>query len=50
MTTESLAATRRVEFDVVLDKWPDGAQGETLRSLIASGDVVAIRLPYGFVG
>ena len=41
---------RRLEFDVILDEWPGGVQSDALRSLIASGDVTAVRLPYGFVG
>jgi len=41
---------RRLEFDVILDGWPTGAQGKALGSLIASGDVIAVRLPLGFMG
>lgn len=40
----------RMEFDLVLDQSPRGAAGDALQSLIASGDVVAVGLPYGFVG
>lgn len=50
MTTQDAVIRRRLEFDVALDAWPDGAQGKALHSLVASGDVVAVRLPYGFVG
>lgn len=50
MTTRETVIRRRLEFDVVLDAWPDGAQGEALDSLIAGGDVAAAHLPYGFVG
>lgn len=41
---------RRLEFDVVLDAWPDHIQGQALHSLITSGDVIAVQLPYGFAG
>lgn len=37
-------------FDVILDEWPSGTQGDALRSLVASWDVSASELPYGFVG
>ncbi len=50
MTTRDAVIRRRLEFDVVLDAWPDGAQGKALHSLVSSGDVAAVRLPYGFVG
>lgn len=50
MTTWETIIRRRREFEVVLDAWPDGAQGEALDSLIAGGDVAAAHLPYGFVG
>src|SRR5574341_1958745 len=50
MTTQDAVVDRRLQFDVVLDAWPDGAQGKALHSLVASGDVAAVRLPYGFVG
>jgi len=39
-----------MEWDLVLDQWPRGPAGDALQSLIASGDVVAVDLPYGFVG
>jgi len=41
---------RRIEFDLVLDQWPTGVQGQALQSLVASGDVVAVPLPHAFVG
>ncbi len=50
MTTQDAVIRRRVEFDVVLDAWPDGAQGKALHSLVASGDVAAVRLSHGFIG
>ncbi len=50
MTTQNAVIRRRLKFDVVLDAWPDSAQGKALHSLVASGDVAAVRLPYGFVG
>ncbi len=50
MTAQDAVIRRRLEFDVVLDAWPDGAQGKALHSLVASGDVAAVRLPNGFVG
>lgn len=40
----------RIKFDLVLDEWPRGAQGAALDSLARSGDVITVRLPYGFVG
>jgi len=40
----------RLEFDALLDEWPAGAEGEALWSLVRSGDVIATRLPRGFVG
>ncbi len=46
MTRQDAVTPRRLEFDVVLDAWPGGA----LDSLVASGDVLAVLLPYGFVG
>lgn len=46
----SLRRTPRTEFDVILDESPAGPKGEALHSLVASGDVVAARLPRGFVG
>lgn len=42
--------SRRVKFDLVLDRWPAKTQGRALWSLVASGDVQAVRLPRGFVG
>lgn len=50
MTARETVIRRRLEFDVVLDAWPHGAQGEALDSLIAGGDVAALHLPHGFVG
>lgn len=45
-----LRSTPRIEFDVILDEWPAGPKGDALHSLVASGDVIAARLPRGFVG
>ena len=42
--------SRRLEFDLVLDRWPARKQGRALWSLVASGDIEAVRLPRGFVG
>lgn len=42
--------SQRVEFDLILDRWPTGRKGRALWSLVASGDVQAVRLPRGFVG
>jgi hypothetical protein len=50
MTRQDAIVRRRLEFDVVLDAWPDHTQGQALHSLISSGDVTAVRLPRGFVG
>lgn len=50
MTRQYVVIPRRLEFDVVLDAWPGGAQGGALQSLVTSGDVLAVLLPYGFVG
>ncbi|HVH30268.1 MAG TPA: hypothetical protein VNA31_01190 [bacterium] len=50
MTTQDTVTRRRVDFDVVLDGWPDAAQGRALHSLVASGDVAAVRLSHGFIG
>ncbi len=50
MTRQHTVTPHGLEFDVVLDEWPDGAQGDALHSLVASGDVLAVLLPYGFVG
>ncbi len=50
MTRKDTIIRRRLEFDLVLDAWPDAAHGKALHSLVTSGDVVAVRLPYGFVG
>ncbi len=50
MATQETVIRRRLEFDVLLDAWPDGAQGKALDSLIAGGDVAPVHLPYGFVG
>lgn len=41
---------RRMEFDLILDRWPAEAAGRALQSLVQSGDVQAVRLPRGFVG
>lgn len=50
MKTQHPGTYRRPVFDLVLDAWPDNAQGQALSSLVASGDVAATELPYGFVG
>ncbi len=50
MTWRDRVSRRRLEFDLILDEWPTGAQGQALHSLVASGDVVAAPLPHGFVG
>ncbi len=50
MTWRGAVSIRRLEFDFFLDEWPNGAQGQALQSLVASGDVVATPLPHGFVG
>jgi hypothetical protein len=50
MTKQDAIAHGRLEFDVVLDAWPDNTQGQALHSLITSGDVIAVQLPHGFVG
>ena len=50
MTTQDAVIRRWVEFDLVLDAWPEGAQGKALHSLVASGDVSAVLLSRGFVG
>ncbi len=50
MTRQDAVTPRRLEFDVVLDEWPGGEQGGALDSLVASGDVLAVLLPCGFVG
>lgn len=41
---------RKLEFDLILDESPAGVQGDALSLLVASGDFIAVRLPYGFVG
>ncbi len=50
MTWRDRVSRRRLEFDLILDEWPTGVQGQALHSLLASGDVVAAPLPHGFVG
>lgn len=50
MSVRRPATPHTVDFDIVLDEWPGGAAGDALRSLIASGDLVVLSLPYGFVG
>ncbi len=50
MTSWHRMTHRKPEFSAVLDEWPHGPQGDALTSLIISGDVVAVRLPHGFVG
>jgi len=50
MTWRDAMSRRRLEFEFILDEWPTGAQGQALQSLVASGDVLAAPLPYGFVG
>ncbi len=50
MTWRDPVSRRRLEFDLILDEWPTGAQGQALHSLVASGDVVSAPLPHGFVG
>jgi hypothetical protein len=50
MATQDAVTRRKLEFDIVLDAWPDGTQANALRSLVASGDVAAVPLARGFVG
>ncbi len=50
MTWHDPVSHHRVEFDLILDEWPIGGQGQALQSLVASGDVVVASLPRGFVG
>ncbi len=50
MTWREADSRRRLKFDFILDEWPRGAQGQALQSLVASGDVRAAPLLYGFVG
>lgn len=47
---ETPAPFSRLDFDVVLDEWPSGAQGAALDSLARSGDIITVLLPNGFVG